>query len=331
MELAIEAKGITKKFGSKLAVSGIDLKVETGSIYAVLGPNGTGKTTLLRMLATQCRMDGGSARIFGADVSSDPMAVRRMIGMTGQFATIDAKLTAMENLEIAGRLSGMSKADALARADELLAQFSLSEARDLELSAFSGGMRRRLDLAASLMVRPRLIILDEPTTGLDPITRQELWGVIRNLVANGSTVLLTTQYLEEADQLADRIAVIQNGSLVAEGTPDQLKQLTGKARLEVTLQSKGELQAAIQVARENSGTALTPLEGRYGFSMSAEDAAQQIALLSSIAKAGLNVESFQVVKPTLDDVFVKLVQENENSKSSADADNANATNNAQNN
>jgi ABC-2 type transport system ATP-binding protein len=326
MELAIEAKGITKKFGSKVAVNGIDLKVETGSIYAVLGPNGAGKTTLLRMLATQCRMDGGSARIFGADVSSDPMAVRRMIGMTGQFATIDAELTAMENLEIAGRLSGMSKADALARADELLAQFSLSEARDLELSAFSGGMRRRLDLAASLMVRPRLIILDEPTTGLDPITRQELWGVIRNLVANGSTVLLTTQYLEEADQLADRIAVIQNGSLVAEGTPDQLKQLTGKARLEVTLQSKGELQAAIQVARENSGTALTPLEGRYGFSMSAEDAAQQIALLSSIAKAGLNVESFQVVKPTLDDVFVKLVQENENSKPSA-----NAISNAQNN
>ena len=312
MELAIETKGITKRFGDKVAVNGIDLTVEPGQVYAVLGPNGAGKTTLLRMLATQCRMDGGSARIFGADVAADPMAVRRMIGMTGQFATIDAELTAMENLEIAGRLNGMSKPDALARADELLAQFSLTDARNLELSAFSGGMRRRLDLAASLMVRPRLIILDEPTTGLDPITRQELWDVIRSLVANGSTVLLTTQYLEEADQLASRIAVIQNGNLVAEGTPEELKRLTGKARLEVTLRSEADLRTATRLVGEDLSRSLAPLREGIGFSVGADDVARSVSLLGAIADAGLAIESFQVVKPTLDDVFVDIVQGGKN-------------------
>ena len=308
MELAIETRGITKKFGDKVAVNGIDLAVEPGQVYAVLGPNGAGKTTLLRMLATQCRMDGGSARIFGADVAAEPMAVRRMIGMTGQFATIDAELTAIENLEIAGRLNGMSKADALKRATELLAQFSLTDARNLELSAFSGGMRRRLDLAASLMVRPRLIILDEPTTGLDPITRQELWDVIRSLVAGGSTVLLTTQYLEEADQLASRIAVIQNGNLVAEGTPDELKRLTGKARLEVTLRSEADLRVATRLVRDDLNRSLAPLREGIGFSVSADDVACSVSLLGAIVDAGLAIESFQVVKPTLDDVFVDIVQ-----------------------
>ena len=308
MELAIETRGITKKFGDKVAVNGIDLAVEPGQVYAVLGPNGAGKTTLLRMLATQCRMDGGSARIFGADVAAKPMAVRRMIGMTGQFATIDAELTAIENLEIAGRLNGMSKADALKRATELLAQFSLTDARDLELSAFSGGMRRRLDLAASLMVRPRLIILDEPTTGLDPITRQELWDVIRSLVAGGSTVLLTTQYLEEADQLASRIAVIQNGNLVAEGTPEELKRLTGKARLEVTLRSEADLRVATRLVGDDLNRSLAPLREGIGFSVGADDVARSVSLLGTIADAGLAIESFQVVKPTLDDVFVDIVQ-----------------------
>ena len=312
MELAIETRGITKKFGNKVAVNGIDLAVEPGQVYAVLGPNGAGKTTLLRMLATQCRMDGGGARIFGADVAAEPMAVRRMIGMTGQFATIDAELTATENLEIAGRLNGMSKPDALARADELLAQFSLTDARNLELSAFSGGMRRRLDLAASLMVRPRLIILDEPTTGLDPITRQELWDVIRSLVAGGSTVLLTTQYLEEADQLASRIAVIQNGNLVAEGTPEELKQLTGKARLEVTLRSEADLRVATRLVGEDLSRSLAPLREGIGFSVGADDVARSVSLLGAIADAGLAIESFQVVKPTLDDVFVDIVQGGKN-------------------
>ncbi len=308
MELAIETRGITKKFGDKVAVNGIDLAVEPRQVYAVLGPNGAGKTTLLRMLATQCRMDGGSARIFGADVAAEPMAVRRMIGMTGQFATIDAELTAIENLEIAGRLNGMSKADALKRATELLAQFSLTDARNLELSAFSGGMRRRLDLAASLMVRPRLIILDEPTTGLDPITRQELWDVIRSLVAGGSTVLLTTQYLEEADQLASRIAVIQNGNLVAEGTPEELKRLTGKARLEVTLRSEADLRVATRLVRDDLNRSLAPLREGIGFSVSADDVACSVSLLGAIVDAGLAIESFQVVKPTLDDVFVDIMQ-----------------------
>ena len=236
------------------------------------------------------------------------MAVRRMIGMTGQFATIDAELTAMENLEIAGRLNGMTKADALARANELLGQFSLTEARDLELSAFSGGMRRRLDLAASLVVRPRLIILDEPTTGLDPINRQELWGVIRNLVAGGSTVLLTTQYLEEADQLADRIALMQNGGMVAEGTPEELKRLAGQARLDVTLQNEADLQSAMRLVGEDLSHSLASLHEGFGFSVNAADAARSISLLSAIADAGLAIEGFQVVKPTLDDVFVNIVQ-----------------------
>ena len=282
MELAIQTRGITKRFADKVAVNGIDLDVEAGQVFAVLGPNGAGKTTLLRMLATQCRMDGGSASVFGVDVATRPMAVRRMIGMTGQFATIDADLTAIENLEIAGRLRGMGKAAAIARADELLGQFSLSEARDLELSAFSGGMRRRLDLAASLMVRPRLIILDEPTTGLDPITRQELWDVIRGLVAQGSTVLLTTQYLEEADQLADNIAVIQNGALVAQGTPDQLKALVGEARLEVAFRCERDAQLAARAVEGQFGRATTPLEGRMGFSVGAGDAALSLALLNAI-------------------------------------------------
>ncbi len=310
MELAIETKGITKRFGEKIAVNDISLTAEPGQVFAVLGPNGAGKTTLLRMLATQRRIDAGSARIFGADVAADPMAVRRMIGMTGQFATIDADLTAIENLEITGRLCGLSKTAACARAEELLAQFSLTEARDLALSAFSGGMRRRLDLAASLMMRPRLIILDEPTTGLDPITRQELWDVIRDLVAQGSTVLLTTQYLEEADQLADNIAVIQGGRLVAEGTPAKLKRLVGESRLEVVLADENAAQVAGRIVSEKFGCAPTLLDGCCGISVDAPDAGFSLALLNAIAATGVQIRDFQVRKPTLDDVFVRLVQSN---------------------
>lgn len=310
MELAVETNGITKQFGEKIAVNSVDLEIEAGQVFAVLGPNGAGKTTLLRMLATQCGIDGGSASVFGVDVSSDPMAIRRMIGMTGQFATIDEDLTAIENLEITGRLCGLSKVVALKRADELLEQFSLTEARSLELSAFSGGMRRRLDLAASLMVRPRLIILDEPTTGLDPITRQELWDVIRGLVAECSTVLLTTQYLEEADELASRIAVIKNGTLVAQGTPGELKALVGESQLEVLFGNEDDAHVAMQVAVGRLNCNVSPLQVGCGFSVGVGDATHSLALLNGIANAGIPIREFQVSEPTLDDVFVKIVQQN---------------------
>ena len=215
---AVHASGLVKTFGALRAVDGIDLEVSQGEILGVLGPNGAGKTTMLRMLATLLPIDAGEARIFGVDVAREPHRVRQLIGVTGQYASVDENLTATENLWLFGRLQGLRSADARATAERLLVQFGLEEAAARPLSQFSGGMRRRLDLAASLITRPPLIFLDEPTTGLDPRTRGQMWDTIRSLVAEGCTVLLTTQYLDEADQLADRISVIDHGRKVAEGT-----------------------------------------------------------------------------------------------------------------
>src|SRR6201989_2344263 len=257
---AVSARGLVKSFGDFRAVDGIDLEVRRGEIFGVLGPNGAGKTTMLKMLATLLAIDAGQARVFGVDVAREPHRVRQLVGVTGQYASVDEDLTATENLWLFGRLQGLRSADARATAKALLEQVGLEEAAERPLAQFSGGMRRRLDLAASLITRPPLIFLDEPTTGLDPRTRGQMWDTIRALVADGCTVLLTTQYLDEADQLADRIAVIDRGRKVAEGTPDELKASVGSSTLHLRLAPGADQELARQVVRRVAGAepVLTP-------------------------------------------------------------------------
>src|SRR5690349_12113908 len=251
--LAVRASGLVKQFGDQRAVDGVDLEVHRGEVFGVLGPNGAGKTTMLKMLATLLPIDGGTGEVFGHDVATQPHLVRQLIGVTGQYASVDENLTATENLWLFGRLQGMRSADARAISRRLLEQFGLEEAADRPLAQFSGGMRRRLDLAASLITRPPLIFLDEPTTGLDPRTRGQMWDTIRGLVADGCTVLLTTQYLDEADQLADRIAVIDRGRKVAEGTPDELKASVGSSTLQLRLLDPAQTPEAVDVVRRVVG------------------------------------------------------------------------------
>src|SRR5688500_18894667 len=233
--LAIEATSLVKSFGETRAVDGVDLAVRSGSVYGVLGPNGAGKTTVIRMLATLLRPDAGRARVLGHDIRSDGDAVRGLVSLTGQLASVDEDLTGRENLILLGRLLGLSRAGARSRADQLLEAFGIAEAAGRLVKHYSGGMRRRLDIAASIVVTPRLMFLDEPTTGLDPRSRGQVWEICRALVAGGTTILLCTQYLEEADQLADRIAVIDRGRVIAEGTPGQLKASVGAGELHVRL------------------------------------------------------------------------------------------------
>src|SRR6187431_2710161 len=255
--LAVRAEGLVKTFGDTRAVDGVDLQVEAGTVYGVLGPNGAGKTTTIRMLATLLRPDGGHAEIFGHDVVREPQIIRQLVGVTGQYASVDETLSATENLVIFSRLLGLSRADSKRKAVELLEEFGLTEAAKRPLKHFSGGMRRRLDLAASLIAQPPLIFLDEPTTGLDPRTRGQMWDTIRELVATGSTVLLTTQYLDEADQLADRIAVIDTGKVVAEGTADELKASIGTSALQVTLTETADAEDARRLISSITGTEAT--------------------------------------------------------------------------
>jgi ABC-2 type transport system ATP-binding protein len=251
--LAVEASGLAKAFGTTRAVDGIDLSIPAGSVYGFLGPNGAGKTTTIRMLATLLRPDAGTARVFGHDVVRAAAAVRDRISLTGQYASLDDGLTGRENLVLLGRLHGHSRAGAAARAGELLDAFALTEAADRLVRTYSGGMRRRLDIAAGLIVTPDLLFLDEPTTGLDPRSRNEVWAMVRVLVAEGATVLLTTQYLDEADQLADRIAVIDRGALVAEGTSSQLKASVGGGALHVRLSDPHDRAAARQALAQALG------------------------------------------------------------------------------
>jgi ABC-2 type transport system ATP-binding protein len=304
-EYAIEAKGLVKRFGDNIAVAGVDLKVSTGSIYGVLGPNGAGKTTTINMLTTLMKPDEGSAKIFGHDVSHEQQIVRQLIGLTGQSASVDESLSATENLEIFARLVGLSKAESKRKASELLEEFSLSDAAKRPLAKFSGGMRRRLDLAVSLIAQPPLIFLDEPTTGLDPRTRNQMWQTIRRLVENGSTVLLTTQYLDEADQLADRIAVIDRGKVVAEGTPNQLKASVGLASLQLRLTNKKDVASAQQVIRAVLN-ADSQLPEPTTITAPMADPDNVADLLVALRRQNITLSEVSVQKPTLDEVFLTL-------------------------
>ncbi len=305
-EAAVSAHGLVKTFGTLRAVDGIDLEVVSGEVFGVLGPNGAGKTTMLQMLATLLPMDGGQASIYGVDVASHPHVVRQLVGVTGQYASVDENLTARENLWLFARLQGLASTRSRTTADELLGRFGLEDAADKPISQFSGGMRRRLDLAASLITRPPLIFLDEPTTGLDPRTRSQMWGTIRELVAEGGTVLLTTQYLDEADQLADRIAVIDHGRKVAEGTSDQLKSQVGVSTLQLRLLDPNQTQRAVDVVRRVVGDEPVPTPEAGGINVPLPDANRAADVLIGLREQELLIASASVQKPTLDEVFMAL-------------------------
>jgi len=303
---AVEARGLVKAYGGHRAVNGVDLRVRTGTIYSVLGPNGAGKTTTMRMLATLLRPDAGSARIFGYDAVKQPHIVRQLIAVTGQYASVDESLTAYENLILFARLLGLGRAAARRRAAELLEQFGLTEAANRSLKQFSGGMRRRMDLAASLIVQSPLIFLDEPTTGLDPHTRAKMWDMIRRLVKTGSTVLLTTQYLEEADQLADRIAVMDRGQVVAEGTADELKTSVGTSSLQLRVRHARDIADARHIVEQvlQVQSHLTAESGNITAPM--KNADQLADLLIAFRTRGIPLVEISVQKPTLDEVFMSI-------------------------
>ncbi|MCD7035369.1 ATP-binding cassette domain-containing protein [Metabacillus sp. GX 13764] len=303
---AVEAQGLVKTFGDHRAVDGVDLKVRTGSIYGVLGPNGAGKTTTIRMLATLLKADAGSAKIFGHDVVKEPHIVRQLIGVTGQYASVDEALSATENLIIFSRLLGLGRKEAKQKAEDLLEEFGLTEAAKRPLKNFSGGMRRRLDLAASLIAQPPLIFLDEPTTGLDPRTRNQMWETIRRLVKTGSTVLLTTQYLQEADELADRIAVIDSGRVVAEGTVDELKASVGTSSLHLNIQHGKDMQGARRLVEKvlNVPSAVSAEGGKITAPLVHADHVAD--LLIALREANIELAEFSVQKPTLDEVFLTI-------------------------
>jgi ABC-2 type transport system ATP-binding protein len=303
--LAIEASGLVKSFGETRAVDGVDLAVRTGSVYGVLGPNGAGKTTTIRMLATLLRPDAGSATVLGHDIVKEANAVRREVTLTGQLASVDEDLTGRENLILLGRLLGLKREDAKARATQLLDAFGLTDAAGRLVKNYSGGMRRRLDIAASIVVIPRLMFLDEPTTGLDPRSRNQVWDIIRALRAEGATILLCTQYLEEADQLADGIAVIDHGKVIAEGTPGQLKASVGSGALHVRLLNPDQRPEAEQLLiGELGGVRLEP--DPAALTATCAEPERAAAAVAELTRTGIGVASFTLGQPSLDEVFLAL-------------------------
>jgi ABC-2 type transport system ATP-binding protein len=303
---AIVARGLVKAFGPNRAVDGLDLTVPLGAVYGLLGPNGAGKTTTIRMLATIVRPDAGSASVLGHDVVREADAVRGRVSLTGQFASVDEDLTGGENLVFLSRLYGYRRPQAKRRAAELLEAFGLTDAAGRTVKTYSGGMRRRLDIAASLVVRPELLFLDEPTTGLDPRSRDGVWQIVRALAAHGTTVLLTTQYLDEADRLADRVAVIDRGTVIAEGTPAELKDSTGCGVLHLRLRDAAERAQATQLlARVLDSVPHDELEPT-AIAIPAPDPTQVVRALAELDRAGIELASFSLSQPSLDEVFLAL-------------------------
>ena len=303
--LAIEATGLVKSFGETKAVDGVDLAVRTGSVYGVLGPNGAGKTTTIRMLATLLRPDEGSARVLGHDIVREADAVRGLVSLTGQLASVDEDLSGRENLILLGRLLGLSRAAAKLRAGELLEAFGLAEAGGRLVKTYSGGMRRRLDISASIVVTPQVMFLDEPTTGLDPRSRNQVWDIIRALAGQGTTILLCTQYLDEADQLAEGIAVIDRGKVIAEGTPGQLKASVGLGSLHVRLLDPAQRPEAERLlARELETVHLEP--DPAALSVPCSDADRAVEAMAELSRSGVRIADFSLGQPTLDEVFLAL-------------------------
>jgi ABC-2 type transport system ATP-binding protein len=302
---AITASGLVKSYGSVQALAGVDLEVAHGTVFGLLGPNGAGKTTIVRILTTLLRPDAGSARVDGLDVVRDAARLRERIGLAGQYAAVDENLTGLENLTMVGRLYGRRRAEAKRRGEELLERFELSDAAHRPTKTYSGGMRRRLDLAAALVAQPPVLFLDEPTTGLDPRSRLQLWETIEGLVAEGTTVMLTTQYLDEADRLAHEVAVIDHGRVIAEGTPDALKDRVGGERLEIRLEDVAQAEQAVAALAQMAddppavaGDLVTVAVRQRGGAI--------VEAVRRLDRAGVGVEDIELRRPTLDDVFLAL-------------------------
>ena len=303
---AIEAKGLVKVFGKHRAVDGVDLTIQKGTVYGFLGPNGAGKTTTIRMLATLSKPDAGTARIFGHDLATEGDMIRSLISLTGQYASLDEDLTGFENLVMMASLMGYDRKQAKLRANELLTAFGLKDAAKRQVKNYSGGMRRRIDIAASLVVTPDLLFLDEPTAGLDPRSRNQVWEIVRTLVSTGTTVLLTTQYLEEADQLADRIAVINQGKIIAEGTSSELKASVGSGTLNVQLVHAKDRSRTIELLKQKLSVAVHTSADPTMLTAQVSDPSVVAEALGAIAQEQIAISDFSLGRPSLDEVFLTL-------------------------